>query len=506
MPARDPDANDGGEICPDLPDLELPPQTKAERPARKAAPADDDFDRGSGIGDLDDLDTVGSTLQVGELDDLDGLQLSSAHSTRPHAAASHAIIGEMDDFALDSELGGGASLSPGSAGYTIALDSDFDAFGFDGSSEDDPDDCGLELRDPHLGRPKRTSDQQEVPWPTGQSPNRSGIDVLPAQIAHIAGFGKAPSWLLLAPLYAGHVMLRRRVLRQQLAEHTTNLLEAERDRDRLLADIAQARRAELETDGRFAEDLAKADSLAQQLGALGRELTAVDHAHAIETAKHVKHIENRRAAVEAAKALQRTAEIGLETAKANLTQAELKRKRLEIDLHRAQRGAEESAPAVAGREIEDIVEQINASEPELVSLGAVAATERAMFEQARIATKHAENNLKKQVDQQQRANEIFARDRRTRTRAVVTEETAYSSTLGDIMRIVLVRPQKIQLDRVEIDSIRQADERVGVYALTAEQYFRAYTSHDPELVRRGFVLGGILLLLLIAPLCWLCVR
>ncbi len=119
-----------------------------------------------------------------------------------------------------------------------------------GEGLDDLDFGGAAAAQLNVGVPEREPDD-DVPWPTGRTPEGAELALDRKEAEQIAGFGPTPNGLLQTPIYALRVFRALPKLRDAVAEAERQLAEAEDRRDEKLAALALQKRAELEHKDRF---------------------------------------------------------------------------------------------------------------------------------------------------------------------------------------------------------------------------------------------------------------
>jgi hypothetical protein len=229
----------------DIPDL-LPPGRAP--PRREAAKSAGPVQAGSDDGALPLLDLEGpdesNSLDVASDGGAPELNFKPPTS-RPASGSAAASSVRPPDFTRDPPRS--------SAGSRIPVASDVPNFGGDVALEDDLDDLEFGGPSSQLNVVVDTRDpQKDIPWPNGRTPFED--EILPdlSHVKEISGFGEAPRSFYLTPLYAYRVYSSLDALRKKLAHAEHQLAHAEANRDALLAEFAESKRAELTAKHRFA--------------------------------------------------------------------------------------------------------------------------------------------------------------------------------------------------------------------------------------------------------------
>lgn len=143
---------------------------------------------------------------------------------------------------------------------------------------------GAEL---NVAVPMPSRDDEDLPWPSARTPESEDLPVDAQKVQEISGFGPKPSNFLLTPLYFVRVSTGIRQLRAELRRAESELAEAEKTRDERLAELAEARRAELSEKDRFAPLYANADRYDSIIQEQQRSLEQSD-AHAAQDLARVE--------------------------------------------------------------------------------------------------------------------------------------------------------------------------------------------------------------------------
>jgi len=93
--------------------------------------------------------------------------------------------------------------------------------------------------------------EDEVPWPTGKTPEVDEIDVDEEEAAEISGFGPPPLGIFNAPMYFIRVRLALGELNDKVRLAKQGVVALERSRDERLGRMAEEKRAELAGKERF---------------------------------------------------------------------------------------------------------------------------------------------------------------------------------------------------------------------------------------------------------------
>lgn len=338
-----------------------------------------------------------------------------------------------------------------------------------------------------------------------------GVEPLPEperdRVLEVAGYGPAPTSPLQAPVYALRVLLRRRELRRRLASLDLASRDAEAAVTGVLAAIGRALAPTLSGNERYAALLGQAAAL---------ERSAAEVAAAVGTVRQDAEAsaeEFRRARaelaerVEAASARQSDAEKLLADAELDLKRTEAKQKRILIEARNLRRGAEHAAGG-AGKPIAPAhASQIAELEAKAGADAPLAAEQRTRVEAARralqasrqeVAHLHGEHKRLDAAErgvQGQKGAALAAESARQREAAGALE-----AAQAELTRAVLAA-RDVTLDPAELAKIQAAESRLQAARVEQDCHVRALDAHDPDSVRRGLVILGVvagaLLLLLV---------
>lgn len=434
------------ESLPELPDLEIPlppcPSSLAARAEDSQVDRDLDLELERG-GTVEPMQQRQGAFQVAPLDDFDALDPDAAEDTGAGA--------------LEIEVGSGATRGA------------WDWHAEEANSE-------------------------------GRAIDRPAFHVSESNVASLAGLGASPAGVLGTLRYAARFALRRPALRRASMQRERELVRAELERDRILAEFAHRRRALIHADGRFAPDLRKADALARQLGALGDAMQRLDHDNEVQSRHREQRIAEARRRLEDAESNTEALQAAARDAEVDLARREARSKRLQIELRNAQLANTETTDTED--RIREISTRLSAFERALLDARALAAEAKQRWKDGAGSVDEAAANLAREEKALRKVARAFTKEHGKRCAALTAEEQAFNRCMAEILLRALRSMGDVGLDEDELGALREADELVASRTVAAEEHRRALHSYDRNAVRRGFLLLALVLAALLCVLVW----
>ena len=495
-----------------IPDLSLPPPTgRAKGPGpHPPSPAprlgEEDIDWMEDFGPVPPQRTVKKPqgrkpLVSADFDWMedDGPELGAIGGTAGRGAAAAIGAGGVDMDWLDTGSVGGPSTSGVSGSSSAYLGGGFDF-------EDDLDEIGKVDVAAAIA-----ANQPKRDLPTGETPTPEDLEITEAEIATVSGYGPNPMGWYFAPPYSVRVLLRRRVLRRQLADLRQQLEQVETERDRALWDVAADWRPRLVSDDRFQPVLQKVDDAESRLRVETEGL-----ARANEQYRHqVSQVETQRERLESSRKGLLDVESQLQ---AELEAREEQHRRLLARLQRfqivlrnaAQLEAQVKDPAAGVRLPPDHAAKVAESRQQLPLAKQAEQAQLARVKEAADRLREARANTQvvnkelRQLDAQRRQlDQQYTQESTTRSALVSDGERQRRTVWADVTRALLCTDRGNELSEEELSELRTHEARVKRVANEFHRHAMAMDAYDRKAYRAGFVVmgvagGGLLLLALLA--------
>jgi chromosome segregation ATPase len=297
----------------------------------------------------------------------------------------------------------------------------------------------------------------------------------------LAGYGDAPSSVLLAPIYALRVQLRQRALVSALRAREAALQAAESARDTLLSELVLTLRPRLEAFEVYREQLKavleletrsqeQSSALAETRAAQATELSRLEQTRA--------QLTNELAVAEQRVAAQAQA---LENSEHDAARAEARHKRVFIELR-----ALEATPNVP-RALE-LGEQAQLLAKELEEQRAALAARRSEHDAAHAEQENLTRRLEELALGQQRTAQRHRKPLAQRVAGARAADEERVKALAEIGRLVLASGKSFDLAPGTVAALRAADDAVNSELRLAESHLRALDLCDRDKVRTGLLL------------------
>lgn len=342
-------------------------------------------------------------------------------------------------------------------------------------------------------------------------PPAFGVEPLPEpeldRVHEVAGYGPAPTSPLQAPVYALRVLMRRRELRRRLGSLDLASRDAERAVTGVLAAIGRALVPTLSGNERYASLLEPAAALERAAAEVTAAVGTVERDAAASAEEFRRARAELAARIEAASARQTEAEELLADAELDLKRTEAKQKRILIEARNLRQGAEHAAGG-AGKPIAPAhASQIAELEAKAGADAPLAAAQRTRVEAARRAL-HASRQEIAQLNAEQKRLDADERGVQGQKGAALEAEIARQREAADALEAAqaeltraVLAARDVTLDPAELAKIQAAESRLQAARVEQDCHVRALDAHDPDSVRRGLVILGVvagaLLLLLV---------
>lgn len=357
------------------------------------------------------------------------------------------------------------------------------------------------------GRPRhQTLTALPREYPRGDTPAPNELPIDPVDVEVAADYGDAPKGWLTAPVYAWRVFLRRRELKSsiRLAEHRLASLETQRDK--ALAEFADALRPEIAADQLAARLLEPLREVEGRAGERSEAFAAVEH----EFEQKCGALDQRDIdlQVEQEGLRQHISKLDHEAARVRerYQRAEVAFKRLHIELRsaneviqRAAEGAAAAEPEAARRRAGELEAQIAAQTPQMHEL----KHELEMHERPLRDALHRMETLERErgsLSKERRAlEEAFRKQTSVRARGLNEAHAEVVQALTEVGRQVLRNPGNLAVDEARLRPIKEHSERVYDAAVELELWARALFAFDQAAYRRGgqLIFGSIGLLVVV---------
>lgn len=347
------------------------------------------------------------------------------------------------------------------------------------------------------------------PWPLGRTNEAKQSALTPEDIVKCGNYGNGKPPFYLAPAYTWRVWNRRQELARQLKFLQNELNTRESERDRLLVELALSLTADLEKQERF--DALLAELAAAKRPLERREQTLATTNAVVSKAVRVHDAELTRLEAErgerAKLAGQRRRERDAKAA--DHQRASTKLNRVEIEI----RNATERARAIVGPEggtlpalLAQQLSGLNALEASLVREVEQRKGELEVANRALAESEQPVAETQRQIDAVHEKKALtIANSRRkleSESSQARTAKSAHTEVAKRIALTVLDLKGAIFVDRITLDRIQGADDRVEVHLTEVEKLTLALDAYDHETYGLGikltlapFVLALVFLLL-----------
>lgn len=340
-------------------------------------------------------------------------------------------------------------------------------------------------------------------WPTGTTPDSTGLIVDPVEVRLAADYGPPPKNAISSPFYAVRVARRRGELEAKTKQLTGALAEAEQRRDELLlatalelrgkvllveggedlfAPVVEIERLALERRSSLAGTNAEYDRRAHELDARAQEIRQ-------EAAR--KEVEIERAAHALAKQRE------------TLERVMAKKKRLYIEIRGIMDAAEKSGgfSAPQSARIAELESAVAAHSPEVERCERDVGAAETLLASAEADSKQIGQRLVQAERHRGALDEEFQKQIGVRAEGVNESERARFEALSDVMRKILAaRGDIVEVPEESLDGIAKADQAVHARALELEKFLRALDAFDYDAYSRGRLVIGLAIALVVAAI------
>jgi hypothetical protein len=338
-------------------------------------------------------------------------------------------------------------------------------------------------------------------WPTGRSPESASLVIDPVDVRLAAGYGRASANVFFAPVYAVRVVRRRSEIEAAVKRLAAALADAEKKRDELLVAAALELRGKvLLTEG--GEALFAPVLEIEKLALERRSSLAGTNAEYDQRAREIEEgadaLKGEAARLDAE--LDRAARVVAMHREA-FDRASAKKKRLYIEIRAIMDAAEKSGGDFTDSQSTRIAEleaAVAAHKKDLDEAEKNVEAAEAAREAAEIACKRVVRRLAEAVRVRRALDDEFREKIGGRAEGVSESERLRAEALAEAMRAILAaRGRIVEIPKETLDALTRADRTVHDRALELEKLVRALDSHDRDAYRRGRIVIGVAVAVLI---------
>lgn len=381
--------------------------------------------------------------------------------------------------------------------------------GFDSTAWDLEDELG-DPRAAQLNVAVPMKHEDDLPWPTGRTPQAEDLNIAPAEIERTLGVPPVAGWLQ-SPLYFWVTRRALARLRREVDQAEQLLTQAESDRDAVLAALGQSARSKLEGTDRFRASYERIDQHARALEearqAFGRAdaqgesgLAQVDVE--LETVRATVTLRTRDTAER--RALERGGQHDLARLRAAHQRHVIERRNIVARAQEVSAPGAEMPPELAGRFLA-IEEQIKRSEADLQTAQdgykQIEAQLRSAEEEERRALAHVRRIEGKReglvLAQEGTLGEL--------SEALRTAEQGLSQAHRDVGLAIVELRGEIPVDEAVRRQLLGFDAAVLGRAIDLERLRRAAESVDRSVYERGRMLLAVVVVSVLVGIGWLAV-
>jgi hypothetical protein len=418
-------------------------------------------------------------------------QKASASGTWGGASASNDELSleslSQDPFAGHAELGAADNELDLFAGDAGAMDLSFELErAYSPSAAPGP------MEAPQERVRARSSHPPPRTWPTGRTPIAEELVIDPLEVAIAASFDKAPTSVVLSPVYTAQVFVQRRKLLPVERSARERLVQAEKSRDALLVELAETCRPIIETNDRFRTmltALGESESLtSERAQALGRAHADVAGAQSELDAKLATIAAEESVATQSAG----NARLLLDKAEEAHKRVEVQVKRIDIERRSVMDVARHKLGPQGGALPPELAAKIAELDARQAALSPDLESSRRERDAARLGVDDAEGRLKalaREARLIQGAKQDYEKRQRgeldLREQGMSEAEDQRRKALVGVGQRVLELRGEVPVDGPRLDALTAADESVLRELVSAEKLRRALDSYDFDAEKKG---------------------
>jgi hypothetical protein len=331
-------------------------------------------------------------------------------------------------------------------------------------------------------------------WPTGVSPDADGIRIDAIEIALEADYGDKPTGLVSAPAYAFRVTRRKRVLEAKREELRASLVDAEYERDSLVATMVRDLRGKIlltEQGERLFEPVVAIEKTAlERRSALAGTSAEYD--------RRAKELDDQRVAIEGASTQQRgVAEqrrAALSEQRMNFDRADAKMKRLFIEVRAIVEAAEknpETMTSAQGKRLAALEAEIAQQRPELDALTRAVEAAQAAVTASEGDARQVRRMAREMERTRQALDQEFQKEIGARTQGVSQVDRQRLQAIVAVGCAVLAsRGKMVEVADDTLDAISRAEKVVLDRTTSLEKTRRAVSSYDKDAFKQGVAVAA----------------
>lgn len=339
------------------------------------------------------------------------------------------------------------------------------------------------------------------PVPGSLPPQRSRAPAAPAPppvdagaVALLARYGRAPTGIHLAPLYAYRVLSRKRELARDLTRVASELEQKEAEVDELYAGVASGLRASLERDPRFEAIFASVRQLEAIAGERSQALAQKNEAYRRELDALHEQLRAVEAQLPALEQQKEAAASALHAREESLNRVLARQKRFLIEARSArmsaQQGAGPNAPVPA-----EVAAHIQALEAQAATIQPEVDRERQTLAEAQATLQNVRNQMgalgqhaRRILGQEKALTRQFQGQLNQASSGFSTAQRELNRALAEVGRGVVQKNEAGSVDAEMLSAIRSAEAEVSRLGESNTLHLAALDAYDQNVVKRGIVL------------------
>lgn len=324
-----------------------------------------------------------------------------------------------------------------------------------------------------------------------------------------ADYGPIPQQPWQSPPYAVRVLLRQRQIRRSLARLKVELRQLEGGRDDALVALFERTRPALEAHEDGARLLAPIGEIEARARARGEALESTS----AECAAKVAEVDREIGALDGTRFVEATKRAELaavaEREAAELSRAEAKQKRVEIEIRATQQAARAAAgpdatvaPPPFAAKLSALAEERDARAAEVArARGQLDAANGPLAEQQRVVAGY-ERRITDLRKGRKALEESYRRQMSVRSEGLSEVEKERRAAMVEVARRLLSY-SRIPVDEGARAAVGSADEAIGRGEAQLEKHLRALDAYDKRRLKEGLAIAGAGLALLLVVLALL---
>ncbi len=301
-------------------------------------------------------------------------------------------------------------------------------------------------------------------------------------------------------LYAYFVYQGRRQLSGQLRIASTELSQAESQRDECLAAVAAAIKDTLAREGIMNTLLEAVDAATAEYGQSAQQKQSVEVSLESEVRGLDDALAQQQAKLSELQHRLQQCERGDADAQLNLRREQARLQRLGIERRNIEQALGQDPTAAA--KLEALRQQEEGLTPQVDAARAAAAASGAALDGVNVEAEQ----INSQTRELQRRKDLLLRSQSIQLRqASVAADTAVArknKALADLGRAILAANGRIAVDETALKELTRHDEAVNALWLRQQVYLQALDGYDRDAVRRATTIAVVCFALLVLAIVW----